>query len=50
MMQYICSDDDLKFAENLIKLVQRHQEKKGIPKYKLETKVKGDIKELYLKI
>lgn len=50
MMQYICSGDDFKFAENLIKMVQRHQEKKGMPKYKLETKVKRGIKEVYIKI
>ena len=50
MMQYICSGDDFKFAKNLIKLVQRHQEKKGMPKYKLETKVKRGIKEVYIKI
>jgi len=50
MMQYICTGDEFKFAENLIKMVQRHQEKKGIPKYELETKVKRGIKEVYMKI
>ena len=38
MMQYICSGDDFKFAKNLIKLVQRHQEKKGIPNINLKLK------------